>query len=243
MALSIAATLAPLRLRRLGQHVAVEVHRAALVGRVGEHLGGADDLAVAVVVDAYGHHRRHVLEAAAPGVLQVDAVDEHVGAGASERPAAPLLHRLEGAIVEVGHGGYRHAGAPEDLGHVLDPPGGDACQAHLDHGLLDARPAPLVALDDRRGEPHAFELGHLECHLVRRRGEPALVVVDMVRLVVCRALVAVDPDEIVGLLLEKGVQGVFDRLADKRFELAAHGGLVECYDEIGHGSVSQYDRI
>lgn len=85
---------------------------------------------------------------------------------------------------------------------------------------------------------HALEFGHLQGHLPRGGGEPALVVAGAVRLAVGRALVAASPDEVVGLLLEKGVQGVLDRLPDNFLQLVAHGGLVECYDGVGHGSSS-----
>ena len=223
--------LGALGLGDLREHVAVEVHRAALVGGSREHLGdgaghggglvagehahareppalepreelppalgrlreplrGADDLAVAVVVDADGHHHGHVLEGAAPGPLQVDPVDEDIGIGAGERPAAPFLDGLERLLVEVRDRRCRHARAPEDLGYVLDPPGGDAGQVHLDHGLLDGGLAPLVALDDRRCEPHALELRHLERDLAGRGGEVPLVVAGAVRLPACRPLVA-----------------------------------------------------
>lgn len=41
---------------------------------------------------------------------------------------------------------------PEDLGDVLDPPGGDAREVHLDDGPLDRGLAPAVSLDDGRLE-------------------------------------------------------------------------------------------
>lgn len=233
---------APPGLRYLGQDVAIEVHRAALVGRsrehlgdgaghggglvagehahagkpagprpreelppalggLGEPLGGADDLAVAVVVVADGHHHGHVLEGAAPCALQVDAVDEDVGVAAGERPAPPLLDRLERLVVEVGDGGRRDGRPPQDLGDVLDSPGGHAGQVHLDHGLLHRGLAALVALDDRRGEPHALELGHSERDLARGGREASLVVAGAVGLAPCRPLVAVGAYEVVGLLL------------------------------------------
>ena len=115
----------------------------------------------------------------------------------------------------------------KDLGDVLDPPGGDPGQVHLDHGLLDGGLTALVALDDRRREPHALELGHPEGHLARGGREPALVVSGAVGLAPCRPLVAVGAYQIVGLLLEKGVQGVLDCSSDELPELAAHGGLVD----------------
>lgn len=260
--------LGALGLGDLREHVAVEVHRAALVGgvrehlgyrarhggglvagehahareapalepgeelapalgRLGEALGGPDHLSVAVVVDADGHHHGHVLEGAAPASLEVDAVDEDVGVLAGQRPAPPLLDGLERLVAEVRHRRCRHARAPQDLGDVLDPPGGDPGQVHLDHGLLDGGLTALVALDDRRREPHALELGHPEGHLARGGREPALVVSGAVGLAPCRPLVAVGAYQIVGLLLEKGVQGVLDCSSDELPELAAHGGLVE----------------
>ena len=36
--------------------------------------------------------------------------------------------------------------------------GGDACQVHVDQGLLDASPAPAVAFDHRRFEQGALQL-------------------------------------------------------------------------------------
>ena len=53
--------------------------------RLSEALGGADDLAVAVVVDADGYHDGDALAGSAPAALQVDAVDVDVGAGALDR--------------------------------------------------------------------------------------------------------------------------------------------------------------
>lgn len=53
--------LRALGLRDPGEHVAVEVHRAALIGRLGEDHGGGDDLGVSVVVHAYRHHHGNVL--------------------------------------------------------------------------------------------------------------------------------------------------------------------------------------
>ena len=197
------------------------------LGRLGEALSRPDHLSVAVVVDADGHHHGHVLEGAAPAPLEVDAVDEDVGVLAGQRPAPPFLDGLERFLVQVRHGGRRHARAPQDLGDVLDAPRGDPGQVHLDHGLLDGGLPALVPLDDGGGEPHSLELGHPEGHLARGGGEPALVVAGAVGLAPCRPLVAVGAYQVVGLLLEKGVQGVLDCSSDELLELAAHGGLVE----------------
>ncbi len=54
------------------------------LGGFREPLGGADDLAVLAVVHADGRHDSHVLEGTAPGALEADAVDEHIGVGAGQ---------------------------------------------------------------------------------------------------------------------------------------------------------------
>ena len=159
-------------LRHTGEHVAVEVHGAAPVGGLREHLrdradhagrlvpddrphavkasgpqpgqefppalrglgealDGADDLAVAVVVDADGDHDGDVPVGASPAALQVYAVDAGVGVGAPGRAVPPLLDRGGRPPVEVGDGRRRDAGPPEDLGDVLDPPARDPGEVHL----------------------------------------------------------------------------------------------------------------
>ena len=77
-----------------------------------EALGAADDLAVAVIVHADRRHRRHVLVGASPAVLEVDAVDAGVRIGAGQRPAPPLVDRLERLLVEIGDRAGGDAGAP-----------------------------------------------------------------------------------------------------------------------------------
>ncbi len=132
------------------------------LGRLGEALGRADDLAAAVVVNAHGYHRRHVLEGASPGALEVYPVDVDVAVLVLERPVAPSLCRLEGLLVEVRDRAGGHARALEDLSDVLDAPRAHAGEVHLHDGLLDRDLAALVALDDRRGKPGALELRHRE---------------------------------------------------------------------------------
>ena len=66
-----------------------------------EALGAADGLAVSVLVHADRHHHRHVLVGASPAALEVGAVDVDVRVFAGQRPASPLLGRLESLVVEV----------------------------------------------------------------------------------------------------------------------------------------------
>lgn len=80
-----------LGLGHLRERPAVEVRGAALVGRAGELLGDADDLAVSVIVDVCGDHHGHVPVGAFPAALQVDPVDVGVRVGALGRVVTPFL--------------------------------------------------------------------------------------------------------------------------------------------------------
>ena len=138
---------------------------APRVRRLGVALRAADDLPVAGGVDADGHQHGHVFVGPSPAALEVDAVDEDVGVVALERPPAPGLDRRERLPVEVGDGAGGHGRSPEEFGDVLDSPGRDAREVHLDDGLLDRGLAPAVALDDGRLEGCAAQLRHVELDL------------------------------------------------------------------------------
>lgn len=172
------------------------------LGWLGEALGVADDLVVAVLVHADRHHRRNVLVGAALALLEVDAVDVDVRMGAGRRPTSLLVGRFERLLVRSGDRAGGDAGAPRDLADVLDAARRYPGQAHLNDGLLDAGFAPLVALDDRDGEAQALELRHLERDLARRRGEAALVMVGAISGALVGELVGSGADEPVGLLAE-----------------------------------------
>lgn len=111
---------------------------------------------------------------------------------------------------------------------VLDAPGGDARQVHLDHRLFDAGLPALVALYDGRREPHALELGYVDRHLVGRGGEPAVVVAGAVRL-------ALGAYEVVGFLREQCVQGVLDGFSHELGQVGLYRLVIDCYDGYEHG--------
>ena len=155
--------------------------------------------------------------------------------GAPGRAVPPLPGRGERLPVEVGDGRRRDAGPPEDPGDVLDPPGRDPGEVHPDHRLLDAGLAPAVALDGRRREARALELGHVDGHLAGARGQAPVVMAGAARLPLGGAPVAPGPDKVVGLRLEQAVQRVLDGLPDQLAKIGPRALLVQCYDWFGHG--------
>ena len=72
-----------------------------------------------------------------------------------------------------------------------------------------------------------LRLGHLERDLARRCGESALVVAGAVRCPIVGPLVRPRTHKLVGLLVEHGVDGLFDSSPDQLAHFAFHGLLVE----------------
>lgn len=83
-------------------HDLIQEKPAPGVGGLGVALRAADDLTVAGRVGADGDEDGRVLVGAAPAPLEVDAVDEDVGAVALARPPPPFLYGGERLPVEVG---------------------------------------------------------------------------------------------------------------------------------------------
>ena len=67
-----------------------------------------------------------------------------------------------GFFVQLADGGGRNLAAPQRLGDVFHPAHGNACQVHLDEGLLHAALPTAVALDDGGLEGYALEPRHME---------------------------------------------------------------------------------
>ena len=208
---------------------------APRVRRLGVALRAADDLPVAGGVDADGHQNGHVLVGPSPAALEVDAVDENVRVIALERPLAPGLDGRERLLVEVGDGAGGHGRSPEEFGDVLDSPGRDAREVHLDDGLLDRSLAPAVALDNGRLEGRAAQLRHVELDLSCPGDELSRVVAAAVCPPACRPLVAPGPYELGRLLVEQRVERLLDGLPHQILYVLAQRLLVDCYDVRRHG--------
>ena len=88
------------------------------------------------------------------------AIHEHIRPVALQRPLPPPVDVPVHPLELVGQGLRRHARPPQQPADVIDPPGGDTRQIHLDQRLLDTLLTPAVALDDGGLEKRALELGH-----------------------------------------------------------------------------------
>lgn len=124
----------------------------------------------------------------------------------------PLVDGAEGLAVQLGDRGGRDARAPQDLGDVLDSPGGDARKVHLHHRLLDGALPPAVALDHLGREGRAPELRHVELDLAAGRRQAAPVVARAVGLPLVGAFVATGVRDLVGFRVQQRVEGVLDGL-------------------------------
>src|SRR5262249_8390246 len=83
-------------------------------------------LAVPVGVDAHRHQYGYVLDLAAPGPLQPDAVQEDVGVVAGDGPVTPLLDAGVDLLVQLADGARRDLRAPQGLRYVLHTAHGHA---------------------------------------------------------------------------------------------------------------------
>ena len=95
-----------------------------------------------------------------------------------------------GFLVQLADGSGRNLAAPQGLGDVLHTAHGNACQIHLDEGLLHAALPAAIPFDDGSLEGHTLESRHVERDVAGGRGEVAVIVAAAVALTGLAALVA-----------------------------------------------------
>ena len=199
----------------------------------------ADDLAVALRVDADGDEDADVLHASAPGALVPHAVHEHVRVFGFQWPGAPSVDVVIHALELVGKGLGWHPVTPQQFADVVDLTGAHSRQVHLHQRLLDAGLPPAVAFDDRGFEDRALEFRHPELEPARLCRERAFVVAGPVRLAPLLAFVSGGPGDLVGLGVEHGVEDLGHLLGDQPVEFGFEQVLVDLYDvAVGHGCAS-----
>lgn len=168
----------------------------------------ADDLTPPVVAHADGDQHRHVLDAAAPAAFQPDAVHEHIRERPLQRPVPPFVDVLIDPLQIVGEGLGRHPVAPQLLADRVDLTRADPAEVHLHERLLDARLARPVALDHRRLEQGALELGHSDGHAAGLHRQLALVMAGEIGFPAVGTLVPAGPGDPFGVGVEHRVQNL-----------------------------------
>ena len=152
-----------LHARQAPGHQGAQERRPAGAVLDGDHVH-AQDLALALGVDAGGAHHGHVLDPAVLPHPLDQGVDPHVGVGAGVEGAAAerLDHGVEGAghVADLALRQRRDAQRP---GHVLHPAGGDALQVALGHHRHQGPLGPTTGLEQPVGKvAAAAQLGDVE---------------------------------------------------------------------------------
>ena len=114
-----------------------------------------------------------------------------------------------GFLVQLADGSGRDLAAPQCLGDVLHTAHGNACQVHLDEGLLHAALPAAIPLDDGRLEGHALEPRHVERDVAGGRGEAVIIVTAAVALTGLAALIAGRLRQRLRLFFQQFVQNLF----------------------------------
>jgi len=104
-------------------------------------------------------------------------------------------------------------------GNVLHPAHGNACQVHLDEGLLHAALPTAVALDDGGLEGYTLEPGDVERNVAGGRGKVPVVVTAAVALTGLAAHVEGRLCQGLRLLLQQLVQGLLHASANQFLDL------------------------
>ena len=172
--------------------------------------GSAQNLTKTVLIHGNCHQNSNIFVLSAPVAAQVDAVHVDVWiVPALQRAVAPVLDVNVGFLVQLADGGRRNLAAPQRLGDVLYPAHGDACQVHLDEGLLHAALPAAIPLDDGRLEGHALEPRHVERDVAGGRGEAVIIVTAAVALTGLAALIAGRLRQRLRLFFQQFVQNLF----------------------------------
>ena len=131
-----------------------------------------------------------------------------------------------GFLVQLADGSGRNLAAPQGLGDVLHTAHGNACQIHLDEGLLHAALPAAIPFDDGSLEGHTLESRHVERDVAGGRGEVAVIVAAAVALTGLAALIAGRLRQRLRLLLQQLIQGFLHAAANQFLDLTLDYFLV-----------------
>lgn len=102
-------------------------------------LGSSQNLTKTILIHGDCHQNGYIFVLSAPVAAQVDAVHIDIRIPSTLQGAvASVLDVDIGFLVQLADGSGRNLAAPQGLGDVLHTAHGNACQVHLDEGLLHA---------------------------------------------------------------------------------------------------------
>jgi aspartate aminotransferase len=93
-----------------------------------------------------------------------------------------------------------------------------------------------VTLDDGGLKLNAFEFGNMECNITGSRRKVAVIMTGTIALAVAGALITFGIDELVGFMLQKGIESLFNTAFDEVFQFALYSCFVQLYNVIRHGT-------
>jgi len=190
-------------------------------------LGGAQNLTKTVLIHSDCHQNSYIFVLSAPVAAQVDAVYVDVWiAPALQGAVPPILDVNVGFLIQFANGSGRDLATPQCLGDVLHTAHRNACQVHLDEGLLHAALPAAIPLDDGSLEGYALEPRHVERDVAGGGGKITVIVTAAVALTGLAALIAGSLRQRLRLLLQQLVQGFLHAAANQFLDLALDYFLV-----------------
>lgn len=203
--------------------------------RLGEPLGAADRLTVAVGVHADGYRHRCILVAAASAALWVDVVDVDAGMLFTVAVTDRCGYRemdTGGTTIEMCPTGAS-TGRIEDTGEALRSGGVSAAT------VSNLNEEKFAAVRKRRSGSrvceHPFGFGHVWCRVAGGVSEGVVAALGAVHLAVGGSLMALGAGRIVGLLRGRCVKRVLDGFSHEFLRAASRRVAVDRCDGCGYG--------
>ena len=109
---------------------------------------------------------------------------------------------------------------------VLNKLGDSNGSLTYDGKAVGGRQTATVTLDDGGLKLNAFELGNMECNITGSRRKVAVIMTGTIALAVAGALITLGVDELVGFMLQKGIESLFNTALDEIFQFALYGSFI-----------------
>ena len=199
-------------------------------------LRSARHFPITILVHCHRHQDGHVLIRPTPVTTKINAVHIHIRILAPcQGTIAPGLDPIIRLLVQLTERGRRNSAPPKQLRHILDTPRGHAGQIHLHHRLFHAALAAAVTLNDRGLEGKPFQARNRKRQLPRARGQTSVIGPAAIALSRLCALVARRAGQLLGLGIQKTIEGILHRPSNKFTKFRLENRLIQLYKLPTHG--------